>query len=193
MPDENSGFCCILVLSKSTAMPVNKNAYLRYLVIHSEILRNKYKSNYPNKQDLLWALEEEGLKVSEATLEKDLAFLKYQRFAPIEYNATQRCYLYTEDWNFDIPISPAAIKMMHMLLHKLQIFAESREFIMLRESIEKLSDYFDLSKRYPEPYDKYILFEYTKGFAGKHHLPAIYDAIYGSLEIDFTHCKFDKQ
>jgi hypothetical protein len=34
-----------------------------------------------------------------------------------EYDASQRCYLYTEDWKFDIPISPAAIKMMHMLLH----------------------------------------------------------------------------
>ncbi len=77
---------------------------------------------------MLCALEAEGLKVSEATLEKDLALLKYQRFAPIEYDASQRCYLYTEDWNFDIPISPAAIKMMHMLLHKLQVFAESREF-----------------------------------------------------------------
>ena len=175
-------------------MPVNKNAYLRYIHIHSQIKRNKYKPGYPNKQHLLWSLEDEGMKVSGATLEKDLAFLRYQRGAPIIYDADQKCYRYEEDWEFDIPLTPEVVRMIRMLIHKLQPFGEAQEFKMIKDAIDQVSEHFSLSQRHSDDnFNKYILFEYTKGFAGRHNLPVIYDAIFESREIEFTHCKFGSE
>lgn len=173
-------------------MPKNKNAYLRYLIIHSQLKRNKYKYGYPTLEDLLWYLEDEGFRVSASTVEKDLRFMKYERGAPLIYDRKQRCYRYTEEWEFDIPLSPDDLRILRMLVHKLEIFGDAKEFMMVRDSIEKLTGHFELANRYPKDYvDKYILFEYTKGFKGKHLLSPIYEAIYENRQISFTHCKYD--
>jgi hypothetical protein len=60
-------------------MPRNKNAYLRYLIIHSQIKRNKYVWGYPTKENLLDYLRDEDIEVSPSTLEKDINFLRYER------------------------------------------------------------------------------------------------------------------
>jgi predicted DNA-binding transcriptional regulator YafY len=173
-------------------MPKNKNAYLRYLIIHSQLKRNKYKQGYPKKEDLLWVLNDQGYDVSGSTLEKDLNFLKNERGAPLEYNRYQKCYRYTEDWEFDIPLSPEDVRILHMLIHKLEIFGDAQEFKMVKDSIDRLSDHFNLMQQHPDyKIDKYILFEYTKGFSGKHLLSPIYDAIFEKKEIKFTHCRFE--
>ena len=173
-------------------MPKNKNAYLRYLIIHSQIKRNIYKHGYPTLEDLLRYLRDEGYNVSPSTLEKDLKFLKDERGAPIHYDRAQRCYRYTEDWEFDIPLSPDDVRTIHMLVHKLQIFGDAQEFKILKESIDKLSEHFNLANQHPnDKIDKYILFEYSKGFSGRNLLSPIYDAIFEKREIKFSHCRFD--
>lgn len=175
-------------------MPKNKNAYLRYLVIHSQIKRNKYKYGYPTMEDLLWFLEDEGLKVSASTVEKDLRFLKYEREAPLVYDHTQRCYRYTRDWDFDIPLTPDDLKIIKMLVHKLEIFGEAKEFLMVKDSIERLSNHFELVNLFEnERIDKYILFEYSKGFKGKEMLAPLYEAIYEKREIKFSHRRYDSE
>jgi hypothetical protein len=125
-------------------MPKNKNAYLRYLIIHSQLKRNKYKQGYPKKEDLLWVLNDQGYDVSGTTLEKDLNFLKNESGAPLEYNRYQKCYRYIEDWEFDIPLSPEDVRILHMLIHKLEIFGDAQEFKMVKDSIDRLSDHFNL-------------------------------------------------
>lgn len=173
-------------------MPKTKNAYVRYLIIHSQIKRNRYMYGFPTLEDLRNRLEDQGYGVSASTIEKDLSFLKYERGAPIVYDRTQRCYRYREEWEFDIPLSPDDVRMIRMLVHKLEIFGEAEEFRMLRESIDRLASHFDLMDQYPnDRIDKYILFEYTKGFSGKQLLSVIYDAIYNKKEISFTHCRFE--
>ncbi len=173
-------------------MPKNKNAYLRYLIIHSQIKRNVYKSGYPTLEDLMRHLYDEGYKISPSTLEKDIKFLKDERGAPIKYDGGQKCYRYTEDWEFDIPLSPDDVRTMHMLVHKLQLFGDAQEFKMLKESIDKLSEHFDLANQHPnDKIDKYILFEYSKGFSGRQLLSPVYDAIFEKREIKFSHCRFD--
>ena len=173
-------------------MPKNKNAYLRYLIIHSELKRNKYKAGYPDKENLLWVLRDEGYDVSASTLEKDLDFLRNERGAPLEYDRLQKCYHYTEDWEFDVPLSPEDVRILHMLIHKLEIFGDAPEFKMVKDAIDRLSDHFNLVQQHPnDKIDKYILFEYTKGFAGKDFLSPIYDAIFERKEISFTHCRFE--
>ncbi len=173
-------------------MPKNKNAYLRYLIIHSQLKRNKYKYGYPTLEDLLWCLEDEGLKVSSSTVEKDLRFLKYEREAPLVYDHTQRCYRYTRDWEFDIPLTPDDLKIIRMLVHKLEIFGEAREFLMVKDSIERLSSHFELVNLFEnERIDKYILFEYSKGFKGKELLAPLYEAIHEHREIKFSHHRYD--
>lgn len=173
-------------------MPKTKNAYVRYLIIHSQIKRNRYRYGFPTLEDLREELEDQGYGVSSSTIEKDLNFLKYERGAPIEYDRSQRCYRYLEDWEFDIPLSPEDIRMIRMLVHKLEIFGEAEEFRILRESIDRLAGHFDLMDQYPnDKIDKYILFEYTKGFSGKHMLSEIYEAIFNRKEIAFTHCRFE--
>lgn len=173
-------------------MPKNKNAYLRYLVIHSEVKRNKYKEGYPSKEQILRVLQEQGYDVSASTLEKDLNFLRAERGAPLCYDRIQKCYRYTEDWEFDIPLSAEDVRILHMLIHKLEIFGDAPEFKMVKESIDRLSNLFNLVQQHPDDkIDKYILFEYTKGFAGKHFLSPIYDAIFEKKEISFTHCRFE--
>jgi len=173
-------------------MPKNKNAYVRYLIIHSQIKRNRYKYGFPTLEDLRGELEDQGYNVSSSTIEKDLSFLKYERGAPIEYDRAQRCYRYSEDWEFDIPLSPDDVRMIRMLVHKLEIFGEAEEFRLLRESIDRLTNQVDLIDQYSnDKIDKYILFEYTKGFAGKHMLSDIYESIFEKKEISFTHCRFE--
>jgi hypothetical protein len=140
-------------------MPKNKNAYLRYLIIHSQLKRNKYKQGYPKKEDLLWVLNDQGYDVSGSTLEKDLNFLKNERGAPLEYDRYQKCYRYTEDWEFDIPLSPEDVRILHMLIHKLEIFGDAQEFKMVKDSIDRLSDHFNLMQQHADDkIDKYILF-----------------------------------
>ena len=63
-------------------MPKNKNAYQRYLIIHSQVRRNRYRPGYPTKEDLLRILNEQGYDVSGSTLEKDLCFLKMRGVLP---------------------------------------------------------------------------------------------------------------
>lgn len=173
-------------------MPKNKNAYVRYLIIHSQIKRNKYKYGFPTLENLREELEDQGYNVSLSTIEKDLCFLKNERGAPIEYDRTQRCYRYTEEWEFDIPLSPEDVRMLRMLVHKLEIFGQAEEFRMLQESIDRLANQFNLMDQHPnDKINKYILFEYTKGFTGKHILSDIYEAIYNKKEIRFTHCRFE--
>ncbi len=173
-------------------MPKTKNAYLRYLLIHSQVKRNKYKQGYPTIEDLWRHLREEGYEVSLSTIEKDLCFLKNERGAPLEYDRFNKCYHYTEDWEFDVPITPEAVRMLQMLMHKLEIFGDAQEFKMVNDAIEKLSDHFELVRQYPDDkLNKYILFEYTKGFSGKEHLSRIYEAIYEKRIILFTHRRYD--
>jgi predicted DNA-binding transcriptional regulator YafY len=173
-------------------MPKNKNAYLRYLVIHSEVKRNKNIKGYPTKEHILDVLMEQGFDVSASTLEMDLNFLREERGAPLYYDRYQKCYRYTEDWEFDIPLSAEDVRIMHMLIHKLEIFADAPEFKTVKESIDRLSDIFNLVQKHPDDkIDKFILFEYAKGFAGKDFLSPIYDAIFEKKEISFRHRRFE--
>jgi predicted DNA-binding transcriptional regulator YafY len=185
-------FCYIAAKPTAEHMPLNKNAYLRYIHIHTQIKRNRYKKGYPTKNDLLYSLDEEGLKVSGSQVEKDLSFLRNERRAPLIFDAVQRCYRYTDDWEFDVPITPELVRTIKMLINKLTPFAEAQEFRMIRDSIDRLSAQYHLSQHQSDDkFDKYILFEYTKGFTGRHILPVIYDAIFESREIQFSHCRFD--
>jgi predicted DNA-binding transcriptional regulator YafY len=172
-------------------MPKNKNAYLRYLIIHSTIKRNHFKHGFPRKQDILNELSEQGFDITGSQLEKDISFLRYEKGAPLVYDAWQKCYRYTSDWEFDVPLGPDDIKIVRMAMHKLEVFGEAPEFKMVKDSIDRLSDFFNLSTHEEnDRSDKYILFEYSKGFTGKKWLSLIYDAIFESKEITFTHCKY---
>jgi predicted DNA-binding transcriptional regulator YafY len=172
-------------------MPKNKNAYLRYLHIHSQIQRNKYNYGYPTKENLLDYLADQGNKISASTLEKDLNFLRYDLEAPLVYDQGQKCYRYTGDWEFNMPLTPDAVRMLNMLIEKLQLFGESQEFKSIKDTIDRLSDHFKLASKHPEdPIGEYILFEYAKGYSGSSLIPQIYDAIFESREITFSYTKF---
>lgn len=173
-------------------MPKTRYAYLRYLVIHSQVKRNAYREGYPTLKDLMECLEEQGFKVSESTVEKDLRFLRDERGAPLVYDRTDHCYRYTEEWEFDVPFSHEDVRFLRMTLHKLEIFGDAQEFKQVKDSIDRLVDYYNLAEQHAaDRTDKYILFEYTKGFRGKNLLSKIYDAIHDEYEISFTHCRFD--
>jgi hypothetical protein len=79
-----------------------------------------------------------------------------------------------------------------MLIHKLEIFGDAQKFKKVKDSIDRLSDHFNLMQQHADDkIDKFILFEYTKGFAGKHLLSPIYDAIFEKKEIKIIHCRFE--
>jgi predicted DNA-binding transcriptional regulator YafY len=173
-------------------MPKNKEAYLRYLIIHSQVKRNAYNPGYPTKEDILNELEDQGYGITGSQLEKDISFLRNEKGAPLEYNRAEKCYRYTEPWDFDISLSPDDVRMLNMAIHKLEIFSEAPEFRAVKDSIDRLSKLFNLSRQHPDDKtDKYILFEYSKGFRGGEYLSVIYDAIFEKKVINFTHCKYD--
>ncbi len=173
-------------------MPKNKSAYIRYLIIHAQVKRNRYKRGFPTMENLLEELKDQGYKVTDSQVEKDISFMRNERGAPLYYDRRERCYRYAKDWEFDIPLSVDDVRMIRMLVHKLQIFGEAEEFRMLQEGIDRLASWFNLVNRHREDkIDKYILFEYTRGFRGKELLPDIYDAIFEKKEITFTHCRFE--
>lgn len=94
---------------------------------------------FPTLEDLREELEDHGYGVSSSTIEKDLSFLKYERGAPIEFDHAQRCYRYSEDREFDILLSTDYVRMIRMLVHKLEIFGQAEEFRILKESIDRLT------------------------------------------------------
>jgi predicted DNA-binding transcriptional regulator YafY len=71
-------------------MPINKNAYLRYLTIDKLLSSKAYKRDELRKR-LCVAL---NLKISESTLDKDIRFLKENFKAPIK--TTSAGYEYTD-------------------------------------------------------------------------------------------------
>ena len=96
-------------------MPVSKNAYKRYLIIHNILKRPPYLAT---KKRILGILEDEGYGISPSMFEKDLETLRVTFDLPIEYSRQMRGYYYTEsNASFDLPMDDEVVKTIYGALN----------------------------------------------------------------------------
>ena len=177
-------------------MPINKNAYKRYQIIH-EIF-----SRYPRtatKKELLCKLEEQGCEISASMLEKDLSSMRNQFDLPIVYDHAGGedpkvgVYKYSEqDVRFDIPMSDEVIKTIYSALEQLKLFQDTAVFKNAKHSLEQIMTRLEIDlKRKDDDSEGIIFYEPQPDFTGKEWIVPVYDAIVERRIITFKFLLFD--
>jgi len=177
-------------------MPVNKNAYKRYQIIH-EIF-----SRYPRaatKKELLRKLEEQGYEISASMLEKDLSSMRNQFDLPIVYDHAGGedpkigVYKYSEpDVRFDIPMTDEVIKTIYSALEHLKLFQDTAVFKNAKHSLEQIMTRLEIDlKRKDDDSEDIIFYEPQPDFNGKEWIVPVYDAIVEQRKITFKFLVFD--
>ncbi|MCX6265813.1 MAG: WYL domain-containing protein [Bacteroidetes bacterium] len=147
-------------------MPVNKNAYKRYLIIHNLLEKS---IGYPIPKDrILKRLELAGFKISSSMFEKDLESLRKTFNLPIKYDFANQGYCYTDlDVSFDIPMSDDVIKTIYGALSQLALFQNTKAFRNAKESLEKIMSRLEIDLKMPVPgKDDIIFYEPQTKFCG---------------------------
>ena len=172
-------------------MPVNKNAYKRYLIIHN-LLKKSIGYSIP-KDRILKRLELSGCKISSSMFEKDLESLRKTFNLPIKYDFAGQGYCYTDpDVSFDIPMSDEVIKTIYGALSQLALFQNTTAFRNAKESLEKIMSRLEIDlKRSVSGTDDIIFYEPQTKFSGSEWIAPVYDAIVEQKRITFTFILFD--
>jgi len=170
-------------------MPISKNAYKRYLIIHN-ILANPPR--YASKKRILEILEEKGYKISGSMFEKDLETLRSTFDMPIEYDQYKPGYYYTEqNACFDIPMDDEVVKTISGALNQLELFANTSAFRNAKESLQKIMTRLDIDMKRKGPgMENIIYYEPQTNFSGIRWIAPVYDAIVEAKRITFTFAQF---
>lgn len=169
---------------KIRTMPVNKNAYLRFQLINEKL----QKGRYPSLNDLMDYLEENDLRVSRSTLEKDLEVMRNRFDLPIAYDRYKEGYYYTDPMaSFDSSLSNEDVETVWMAVETLRQFRHSDAFKNVGKSLDRIMSRLkiDLAEK-QEHASKVIYYEPEPYFAGSEWLSVIYDAIREQMIISFT-------
>ncbi|PCH75958.1 MAG: WYL domain-containing protein, partial [Erythrobacteraceae bacterium] len=127
-------------------MSIIKNAQLRYRVIDRAI-RNEFNP-FPNKQFLREKCEDaiygtdDGQRISDSTIEKDLFAMRMEHDAPIEFSRIERGYYYS-DTNYcldDIPLTEDDIDAIKFAANILFQFKGIPVFKQYEGAIDKILD-----------------------------------------------------
>ncbi|MEI6173244.1 MAG: WYL domain-containing protein [Bacteroidota bacterium] len=176
-------------------MPVSKNAYKRYLIIHNFL--NKSLCVPKKKERILEILEDAGYKISASMFEKDIETMRNTFDLPIKYHREQDAggYHYAElDVSFDIPMSDEVVKTIYGALKQLALFQNTTAFRNAKESLQKIMTRLEIDLKRPvSGMEDIIFYESQTKFSGSEWIAPIYDAIVDQKIITFTFRLFDKQ
>jgi len=176
-------------------MPVNKNAYKRYLIIHN--ILNKSLEERKKKERLLEILDEQGYSISPSMFEKDIETMRHLFNLPIAYDRTKHLegYYYTEkNVSFDIPMSDEVVKTIYGALNQLALFQNTTAFRNAKESLEKIMSRLEIDLKRPvSGRNKIIFYEPQTNFSGSEWIAPVYDAIVERQKIAFTFSQFDSK
>ena len=174
-------------------MPVNKNAYKRYLIIHNILAKSLHATK--SKARILEILEEQGYGISPSMFEKDIDTMRHLFDLPIAYDRTKfkEGYYYTDpDVSFDIPMSDEVVKTIYGALDQLALFQNTAAFRNAKDSLEKIMSRLEIDLKRPMPGSERIIFyEPQIKFSGSEWIAPIYDAIVDRKRITFTFLLFN--
>jgi predicted DNA-binding transcriptional regulator YafY len=178
-------------------MPVSKNAYKRYLIIHNFL--NKSLQVPKSKERILEILEDEGFKISPSMIEKDLYAMRNTFELPIkykhEYDADYGGYYYPErNVSFDIPMDDDVVKTIYGALNQLALFENTTAFRNAKESLQKIMTRLDIDLKLKGPgMEDIIFYETQTNFSGIRWIAPVYNAIVEGRSITFTFSQFNNQ
>jgi len=174
-------------------MPVNKNAYKRYLIIHNFL--NKSLRTPKSKTRILEVLEDEGFKVSPSMFEKDLEAMRNTFGLPIKYHREIDVggYYYSDpNVSFDIPMSDDVVKTIYGALNQLALFQNTKAFMNAKVSLENIMSRLSIELKRPDSEtDNVIFYEPQAKFNGSEWIAPVYDAIIEHKLISFKFLLFN--
>ncbi len=178
-------------------MPHIKNAQIRYRVI-DRCIRNAYKP-FPNKEELRKACEDalygsdEGLNISDSTIEKDLFVMRMEHDAPLTYSKKFHGYFY-EDPKFsinDIPLSENDLESIKFAANTLMQFKDVEMFKQFSFAIDKIFDRVNISSDPREKdIDNLVQFETATSVKGNEYLAPLLDGIRTKKIVQFDYESF---
>ncbi len=159
-------------------MPASKNALLRFKII-DECLHNKARKwklidlqNACTQALLAEGVLQEGVSISRRTIQNDIAWLRRNNRAPIEWDNAEMTYFYEDPhYRFGETLSAADHQILHEKLSILQQFSFLPIFKHTRQLLEKLK--FGFAVRFPE----FVQFDMVAELRGIQFMEQLYQAI----------------
>jgi predicted DNA-binding transcriptional regulator YafY len=172
-------------------MPINKNAYHRYIII-DRCLKNKFIRS--TKEELLKRLEDAGLFISSAQLDKDIAGMKNHKKAPIKFDRQSGGYVYTEaSYSFENhAINEEDKWLLDFANATMLAYGHSNMNIHFEELVNKLSTGSAVEMSDGISGNKYLQIEETVYKGGYHYLYNLYKAIIERKVYEITYQPFNK-
>jgi predicted DNA-binding transcriptional regulator YafY len=177
-------------------MPETKKQPTRIRIINECL---SIKGSYWSKEQLLAKMEDQDLKVSDRTLEFDIADMKncgqLQYYAPIKWCKINKGYHYTDpNYSFDkLPLSKQDIRALEIAastLKQYEYIPLMREFTTTIDKIIRVVN--RVKKGNNDSLLDFIEFEKTPTAAGLEHMDAIIDAIQNHKAILLDYHSFER-
>lgn len=178
-------------LTKSSSMPVNKNALLRYRIIDS-CLTNRMRK-YPSLEDIIQKIEDQmGTGISVSMLNKDLSQMRSLYGAPIKYDRNHNGYYYEEE-GFSImefPLTGAEIEALDYSTALLETLKGTRMFRHFENAINKLIEGYRISSVLEKSASQILQVEKPLSDGGSDWLEPMLQAIVNHTAIRLRYQRF---
>jgi predicted DNA-binding transcriptional regulator YafY len=180
-------------------MPLNKNAFYRYLIIDSCI--NNRQKPYPSSEDLRQAIRDKlGDEVAERTIKADLKEMRegqaLQFYAPIVYSKQNKGYYYKED-NYTIgkfiKLGLNELDSLEFVGDILSIYKETDLFKHFEGAIEKIKNDFKFVINEKSNNQTIIFPDTPSKVEGLQNIPILINFIRNAKAISLTYEKFNSK
>ncbi|MFN5628199.1 MAG: helix-turn-helix transcriptional regulator [Bacteroidota bacterium] len=179
-------------------MPLNKNAFYRYLIIDSCI--NNRQNPYPSLEDLKEAMKETLGEVAERTIKADLKEMRdgqaLQFYAPIKFSKERNGYYYEED-NFTIgkfiKLGINELDSLEFVGNILSVYRDTDLFKHFEGAIEKIKNDFKFVISDKSNNQTIIFPDTPSKVEGLQNIPILINFIRNAKAIDLTYAKFNSE
>ena len=159
----------------------NKYAVTRYRLIDNRMTMKQKPA--PTLQEIVdYVCEKLGTPVSVSSIQKDIYAMRFDEglgfFAPIEYDAYKKGYIYTDpDYSIsNIPVSEEDLQGLEIAIGILEQFKELPAIKLFEDAITKIASSVKQSRENKSE-SKILLLDRPKRYKGIEHLSEIVDAI----------------
>jgi predicted DNA-binding transcriptional regulator YafY len=179
-------------------MPLNKNAFYRYLIIDSCI--NNRQNPYPSLEELKEAMKETLGEVAERTIKADLKEMRegqaLQFYAPIKFSKERNGYYYEEN-NYTIgkfiKLGINELDSLEFVGNILSVYKETDLFKHFEGAIEKIKNDFKFVISDKSNTQTIIFPDTPSKVEGLQNIPILINFIRKAKAIELTHEKFNSE
>ncbi|QKZ14671.1 helix-turn-helix transcriptional regulator [Spirosoma sp. KUDC1026] len=133
--------------------------------------------------------------ISESMIKKDIAYMKVEYNAPINYNHKLRGYYYMKPFELaaTVTLTDKDLATLHRALATLQQFQHLSLFDDLRGTVDKLDKAVRFRSSLADDFGKYILFESVPYTKGSEWVEVFLQAIHQRQVVQFQHQRYDTE